>query len=76
MITVQETPAWKEAAESSKQPRYPWRKYLGMPLRQFAYEKASEGWEQEQTSAEVKFRVWSKMGAPTPSPSGGIEGLL
>jgi len=64
---LQETlPAWKEAAESSKQPRFPWNQHLDMPLRQFAYDKAKQGWKQDQVRTEVRFRLWSKGVAVTP----------
>jgi len=64
--TLTETPAWKEAADSSSRPRFPWKQYLGVSLRQYAYSKAEEGWKQSSVCSEVKTVLWARGVAVTP----------
>ena len=63
-LTLQATtPAWKEAADSSKAERIPWEDYLGgKTLRGFAGDCAKEGIRVESCLFEVRFMVERKLG--------------
>jgi hypothetical protein len=60
------TETWQQAVPKPPNNHFPWKRYLGTSLRQFAYERASWGWKQEAVRIEVLYILNSKGVPDTP----------